>query len=81
MFTWGNGRLGKFSAWHKDYKFVIKDPLRWIGGLTLKTRLEVIDKLTLGVWAQAIYSVAVISLRLLLRRQKHLMRKIRNIRI
>lgn len=48
MFTWGNGRLGKFSAWHKDYKFVIKDPLRWIGGLTLKTRLEVIDKLTLG---------------------------------
>ncbi|HZK01559.1 MAG TPA: hypothetical protein VFC96_01730, partial [Anaerovoracaceae bacterium] len=48
MFSWRDGRLGKFSVWHKDYKFVIKDPLRWVGGLTLKTRLEVIDKLTLG---------------------------------
>ena len=48
IFSWVDGMLVKFSVWHKDYKFEIKNPLRWNGGFTLKTRFEVIDKLASG---------------------------------
>lgn len=48
IILWTDGRLRGLGVWHKLYRFEVKSPLRWIGGLTLRTKLEVIDKLTLG---------------------------------
>ena len=48
LIGWAEGRLTNFGVRHKHYRFEIKDPLRWMGGFTLHTKLEVFDKLALG---------------------------------
>ena len=48
LIGWVEGRLINFAVWHKHYQFEVKGPLRWTGGFTLRTKLEVIDKLALG---------------------------------
>ena len=47
IITWKEGRILNFGIRHKHYQFDVKNPLRWTGGFTLSTKLEVIDKLTL----------------------------------